>query len=62
MDWEKLIDVDPPPLGPTTEATRENVKRYTERYRGSVRMALGKFRTDAEHEEHRKKILATPLP
>ena len=62
MQWKKLIDTDLPPMGPITDVSRENTKRYAAKYRGSVRISLGRFPTDEEYENHRKKSLTTPLP
>lgn len=58
----KLINLDPPAIGPITEASRNSTKEYATKFRGSVRVSLGKFSTDSEHEAFRKKSLATPLP
>ena len=62
MQWKKLIDTDLPPMGSITDVSRENTKRYAVKYRGSVRISLGRFLTDEEYENHRKKSLAKPLP
>lgn len=44
------------------EETREMTKSLAHRFRGGVRISLGKFYTDEEFEKRRKKILNTPLP
>jgi hypothetical protein len=60
--WVKLINVDPPSMNPISDASRENTKKYALKFRGAVRVSLGKFSTDAEHEARRIKSLNTPLP
>ena len=59
--WKNLIDVDMPQLGPITEQTRRQAIQYNHRFRGSVRIALGKFWTDEEYEKYREEQLK-PLP
>ena len=60
--WQNLIDVDLPESKPVTEKAREQTTRFANRFRGSVRIATGKFRTDREYEEYRTRVLNTPLP
>jgi len=43
------------------ENARELTKSLANRFRGGVRISLGKFYTDEEWESRRKKILNTPL-
>jgi len=62
QDWRNLIKVDNPTVGPVTKKTVECAKRLSHRFRGSMRMALGKIITDKEYEARRKKALNTPLP
>jgi hypothetical protein len=61
-DWRKLIETDFPESGEITEETRERTVREARRFRGSVRVSEGRFPTDAEYEERRKKILNKKLP
>jgi hypothetical protein len=61
-DFNRLVDSDFPDPGPVTDKTREITRREADRFRGSVRLSLGKFWTDKEYEEYRKKVLNTPLP
>jgi len=44
------------------ENARELTKRLANRFRGGVRISMGKFYTDEEWERRREKILSTPLP
>ena len=44
------------------ESTRERVKQFAFRYRGSVRISSGRIYTDEEYEKRREKVLNTPLP
>jgi len=60
--WKDLIDVDLPRIGPITEQTRETTKEQSVRFRGSVRLSEGRFKTDQEYEEYRNRVLNTPLP
>ena len=62
MQWKKLIDTDLPSVGVITDVSRKNTKKYAAKYRGSVRISLGRFVTDEEYENHRKKSLSRPLP
>ena len=50
------------PRKKVTSKTRANTISESNRFRGSVRIALGRFYTDDEYEKRRKRILNTPLP
>jgi len=65
MSFKNLNDViDAPAPIPSniTDKTKEVTQAESHRFRGSVRIALGKFYTDEEYEARRKRILNTPLP
>jgi hypothetical protein len=65
MDEKKLlavIDADPPRIGEITPEVRKRAVEYSSHYRGSVRLALGRFWTDKEYDEYRKAVLAKRLP
>lgn len=57
-----LIDVDLPPMGPIKEGDRPQIDKTKDRFRGTVRMAMGKYWTEEEQEAYRKKVLSKPLP
>jgi len=61
-NWQDLIDVDFRKSRGVTERTRTTAIKSASRYRGSVRVSLGMFPTDAEYETYRDKILKTKLP
>ncbi len=61
-NWTEVVDEDLPASCPITQRTREMTKEYSGRFRGSVRVSTGRFWTDQEYEEYRKRILSTPLP
>lgn len=61
-DWKELINVDFPQLGEITEETRLFTIKNALKFRGNVRISLGKFLTDSKYEQYRNKILNTPLP
>lgn len=41
---------------------REKTKKFSYRYRGSIRMALGLFFSNDEYDHWREKVLSTKLP
>ena len=41
---------------------REQVKKFSLRHRGSVRLSSGKYYTEEEFEDKKKKIFKEPLP
>lgn len=60
-EYNALLDA-PLPKVAVNEATRELTKEYAHKFRGSVRVATGRFMTEDEHEAYRQRVLATPLP
>jgi hypothetical protein len=61
-DWEKIINLDFPPVEFTKE-TRQQMIEYAKSHNvGDARLAMGIFYTDAEYESEREKVLSTPLP
>lgn len=56
-----ILDREPPHIVITEENRRETL-RMAERCRGSVRIAAGRFYTDEEYEEKRRRIYGTTLP
>ncbi len=58
----KYIDQDYPEMREVTEEMQIQAKKNSHRFRGSVRVANGMFRTTKEYEKWRKKVLKTPLP
>ena len=61
-DWRTLINVDFPNLKEITEKTRLYTIKNAHRFRGSVRVSLGKFSSDSKYKIFRDKILKKPLP
>ncbi len=61
-NWQSLIDVDFPKRKPITERTRATTMANSKRFRGSVRVVMGKFSTDAEIDARREMVLRKPLP
>jgi len=57
-----VIDVPLPVPKKVTAKSKEHTIKESHRFRGSVRIACGKFYTDEEFESRRKRILSTPLP
>ncbi|MCD4815157.1 MAG: hypothetical protein K8R06_02010 [Methanosarcinales archaeon] len=41
---------------------REQVRKFSLRHRGSVRLSSGKYYTEGEFEDRKKKIFKEPLP
>jgi hypothetical protein len=62
QNWRKLIETDFPKSEGITGEARERTIREANRFRGSVRVSTGRFPTDAEYEERRKRILSKKLP
>jgi hypothetical protein len=56
------LDKDYPPMGPITNETVECTARLSSRFRGNVRMAMGKIITDEEYERRREKAMNLRLP
>lgn len=57
-----LIDIDLPRGGPITDSVRRFNLRFAHLFRGSIRIALGKYKTDAELERFREEEAAKRLP
>ena len=65
MDLKNLsdiIDAKLPLPDKITEKTKEVTRKESHRFRGSVRICLGKFYTTKEFEDRRKRVINTPLP
>jgi len=60
--WHDVIDVAFPSFGDVTDATKTMTSEHSQRFRGSVRLATGRFYTSLEYETMRKEELAKPLP
>jgi len=60
-EWNQVMETDFPRIV-ITQKTKETTLRESTRYRGNVRISTGRFWTDEEYEERRKRILNTPLP
>ncbi len=58
----KLIDRDFPDFTPINDNTIEVAKNESLRYRGSVRIATGKFWTNEQYEKNRERVLSSQLP
>ena len=56
LDDESLDDQ------PVTEAALREIEKNAGKYRGSVRLAIGRIYTDQEFEQRRQRVLAQPLP
>lgn len=61
-NWKDVVDLDFPPLRVTEESREKMIKYAKAHIVGDVRLAMGRFYTDAEYEARQKKILLTPLP
>ena len=61
-DWSESIDIDLAARQPITEKTREVARKAAGRFRGSVRVSMGRFYTDEEFEAKRKRYSADNLP
>ena len=53
-----IVDADFGPL----KIDREKVKKFSFSHRGSVRFSVGKYYTNEEFEERKKRVLSEPLP
>lgn len=61
-DWKSLVNTDFPERGEVTEGTRTEALRRFRQIRCSMRVATGRVHVDAEYEDWRQRVLATPLP
>lgn len=57
----KDMDIVEADFGPM-RIDREQVKKFSLRHRGSVRLSSGKYYTEEEFEDRKKKIFKEPLP
>ena len=62
LNWKKALFKDLPSEQPITQKSLQNVKKFSHRYRGSVRISNGLIWTDREVEESRKREYNHPLP
>lgn len=60
--WQDMVYQPFPKDAPITNETVETTKKFSSRFRGSVRLARGMFWTDDAFEQRRKIILETKLP
>ena len=60
--WKEVISVGFPKDGAVTDDTIEVTKTNAFKFRGSVRVAMGKIWKTADFEAWRNKTLNTPLP
>ena len=58
----RYIDRDYPKIGPITKETVECTSRLSFRFRGNVRMAMGRIITDQEYEQRRDRAMKLRLP
>lgn len=61
-EWKDVVSVDFPKDGTVTDSTIETTKRNTRRFRGSVRISMGKIWKSGDFEKWRAAVLRTPLP
>ena len=59
---QDVIDRDFPAIGPVTEKTREVTEKMSGKFRGSVRISMGKFLTDAEYRDRKMQAYRRSLP
>lgn len=59
---KSVIDRSPPVPKKVTKKTREKTMIEADRFRGSVRISSGKFYTDEEFEDRKRRVFNTPLP
>lgn len=45
-----------------SKVSRESAEKFQGRYRGSVRLSSGYYRTDDEYDEHVRQVKALKLP
>lgn len=55
-----ILEKDYPPLAVIDDRAREENRRRF--FTGGVRINSGRYRTDEEEKQHRKKVLETQLP
>jgi hypothetical protein len=59
---EELIDCDFPPVGSVPQNARKVAQRWSGRFRGSVRVSMGKILTQDGLERRRQALKKTRLP
>ena len=62
QEWNEVISVGFPEDKPVTDDTIKVTKTNARKFRGSVRVAMGKIWKSSDFEAWRTKILQTPLP
>jgi hypothetical protein len=62
LNWSDVIGRDLPEQPPITEEIRQQTIRESKRFRGSVRLSIGRFWTEEEYSQWRNKVMNTPLP
>lgn len=55
---KEILESDFGPL----KIDKDKVRKFIWSHRGSVRLSSGRYYTNEEYEERRKKVLKTPLP
>jgi len=60
--WQDVIDEKLPGIGPVDDKFRQLVKRESNRYRGSIRLSIGRFYTDKEFTARKQKNARMKLP
>ncbi len=56
------LDKKIPDRGPITKEVVDCILKEASRFRGGVRLSIGRIWTNKEYDERRKRILSTPLP
>ncbi len=50
------------PMAPVTELTLSMIKKFSKKYRGSVRVSTGRVWTQKAYEERRSRVLNRVMP
>jgi uncharacterized protein YfaP (DUF2135 family) len=58
IEMQNILDWD----YPKKSVDRVDADRFSSRQRGSVRLAMGRYRTEAEQEQYIRSRLSKPLP
>ena len=61
-DWHDLVRTDFPKIGPITPKTIADIEKEKHRFRGGFRISTGRFWTDDDFDNRRRKVLSTDLP
>lgn len=59
---DQVLDRDYADLSINNDSDREQAKKYSNRFRGSVRLVRGKFYTEEEIRQRRNRIDSLKLP